>query len=379
MSPEYISCRERHAEESVNVEVVVAGDMCASATLVVSVDGVFATGGTGSGDDLWPLTTVSVLRLLELFVHDTDIGRVATEYERLKESAGASVEAAAGITASVVEIHLGRGRLVVCDSVARKTESVVDLSLRSSKGFLIGIARAYGVSLAIDCEWRFEDDWALLRDRGLLTSLPGAIDWGELRRHRPFCGDFGFCRGTPVDRYYLSRFVAEVRSEIRGDVVEIGGRQHNERRYGLDDVRQYRCIDIEAKCGADIVGDVHDTDLLPAECADVLLAFNVLEHCAEPWKVVANMRQWLRVGGRAVCMVPNAQRLHRMPRDYWRPMPDGFSHLFRSFRRQRLYVYGNVVTYLAATLGIAIEELEPHERDRRHLDYPVASCIVAEK
>ena len=36
----------------------------------------------------------------------------------------------------------------------------------------------------------------------------GVPYWGNLRRLRPFSVYYGFDRGTPVDRYYLDRFLA---------------------------------------------------------------------------------------------------------------------------------------------------------------------------
>ena len=45
--------------------------------------------------------------------------------------------------------------------------------------------------------------------------------WGNLRRVTPFSKDFGVDRGTPVDRYYLAKFLEMHRALITGDVLEI--------------------------------------------------------------------------------------------------------------------------------------------------------------
>ena len=39
---------------------------------------------------------------------------------------------------------------------------------------------------------------------------------GTLRRTQPLSNDFGYDRGTPVDRYYIERFLARHRSDVRG-------------------------------------------------------------------------------------------------------------------------------------------------------------------
>ena len=39
----------------------------------------------------------------------------------------------------------------------------------------------------------------------------------------PISRDFGFDRGTPIDRYYIDRFLERHAAEIVGRVLEIGG------------------------------------------------------------------------------------------------------------------------------------------------------------
>src|SRR6202040_645642 len=56
-----------------------------------------------------------------------------------------------------------------------------------------------------------------------------------------------------------------------------------------------------------------------------------LEHCHEPWIAVQNVHRWLKAGGTVFAWVPNAQRLHRNPRDCWRILPDGLESMFEGF------------------------------------------------
>jgi hypothetical protein len=60
-------------------------------------------------------------------------------------------------------------------------------------------------------------------------------------------------------------------------------------------------------------------------------------------------------------------------------MPEGIKHLFRNFKETQLYVYGNPVTFIAAIMGVAAEELAVNEIDVCHPEYPVAICAVATK
>lgn len=165
---------------------------------------------------------------------------------------------------------------------------------------------------------RFGELFEKLENRGYLLPVVGGINWGHLRRANPFCPVFGYSRGTPIDRYYLNRFIAEIRDHVHGDVVEIGGKNDNKNKYGFFRASRYRGLDLAASAGVDVIGDAAQSQCLPAASLDTVVAFNVLEHTPRPWEVVANMQLWLREGGVACCMVPNAQRLHQAPEDYWR-------------------------------------------------------------
>ena len=57
--------------------------------------------------------------------------------------------------------------------------------------------------------------------------------WGNLRRLAPFSANYGFDRGTPVDRYYLNAFLDRHRELITGRVLEVQTDGHA-RRYGRD-------------------------------------------------------------------------------------------------------------------------------------------------
>ncbi|HLO88892.1 MAG TPA: hypothetical protein VK203_28345 [Nostocaceae cyanobacterium] len=53
--------------------------------------------------------------------------------------------------------------------------------------------------------------------------------------------------------------------------------------------------------------------------------------------------------------------------------------MFRNFSQEKLYIYGNPTTAIASYHGIAQEELTTEELDAFHPDYPVVTCIVAQK
>jgi SAM-dependent methyltransferase len=218
-----------------------------------------------------------------------------------------------------------------------------------------------------------------LSNEGLLTVAANAIDFGDFKRYIPFCPDYGYSRGTPIDRYYLDRFVTEIKDDVIGVVLEVGGLRQNRQIYGFYNATLYRAIDIAPSGSVDMVGDVHDPRVCKNNSLDRVILFNVLEHCAKPWIVIENIHKWLKRGGKVVCAVPNAQRIHRDPADFWRIQPDGLRSMFSSFEIQKLKTYGNLLTAIASLSGIGAEELIPEELEFHNEQYPVISCLVGRK
>lgn len=337
------------------------------------------------------------VRILEIFAHHGELERAYAIYRELAEGAeGAEPGRDDGARPDEARLLLAEGAVIACRpdrlaaalAIARSAEravaaceGVTNLTRISGRGYgaCLAFAGASAQAGALPALARddFDRSVAELRGLGLLVPAIGEVRGGALAR-TPACSMFGLTRGTPIDRYYLGRFVEEVRGEIRGVTYDLGGTRSNRERLGLA-VAEYRAVDLRAGAGVDVVGDVHDRALLAAGSADSLLCFNVLEHLARPAIVAENLHAWLRPGGKAFAMVPGAQRIHRTPRDYWRLMPDGMELLFAGFARRRLIVYGNLAAAIASLAGVAAEELGREELDARDEAYPVAICVVAEK
>src|SRR5439155_7442216 len=55
------------------------------------------------------------------------------------------------------------------------------------------------------------------------------VDWGDLRGTAPLSPRWGRDRGTPLDRYYIERFLASHQNDIRGRVLEVREPMYTER------------------------------------------------------------------------------------------------------------------------------------------------------
>lgn len=355
-----------------------------NAVLQLTPGRVLATGGPGSTQDPVEIADRALLMVLELFVHHTDPAEAYEDFRQLATKHLELDEAVPEAVASVreLEIHLGGGRFLISragwSNLAER--SAKSRCLLASLASALGQDEAKGAAIAIgssSTREAFDAAFGRLIAMGLIVPAPGSVAWGDLRRQRPVDAAFGFLRGTPIDRYYLLRFMDAIRGRVTGDMVELGGTDGRRANRRFPGVTSYHNVDIDPRPGVTIVGDLHAASLIAPASADAIVAFNVLEHCVEPWVVVENMRRWLRPGGQAFCMVPNAQRIHESPQDYWRPTPGGLGSLFRAYAGHEVFRYGNPASLIASYLGIAAEELRQDELDTVHPDYPVVTCLIA--
>ncbi|MFQ5668582.1 MAG: hypothetical protein ACE5I7_19425 [Candidatus Binatia bacterium] len=205
--------------------------------------------------------------------------------------------------------------------------------------------------------------------------------WGNLRRTQPFSLDFGFDRGTPIDRYYVEKFFEQNRAHIRGDVLEIQVSTYT-RRDGHD-VHVAHSVDINSSVAPTIVCDLASSDgVLPNERYDCFLLPSTPQHLRS---LELSMRHALRVlkpGG--VILATCAAFVPLIPDgpDYWRNSAAGWAEIVQqawSGCEVKVQSYGNCLAVVAAMLGLAIEELTPEELDVNDPRYPVVVTLWCRK
>jgi SAM-dependent methyltransferase len=199
----------------------------------------------------------------------------------------------------------------------------------------------------------------------------------------PISGVFGLDRGTPIDRWYIERFLDSHRERIRGRALEIGDATYL-RRFGPADVRIDVLNAVEGNAEATIVGDLQDAATLPAGAFDCIVLAQTLQMIAEPGLAVANARAALAPGGVVLATLPGISQVSRydMDRwgDFWRFTDRGARAVFeRSFDPAELTIttHGNAAVACAFLQGLAVEELDPAMLTADHQDYPLVVTVAA--
>ena len=206
---------------------------------------------------------------------------------------------------------------------------------------------------------------------------------GDVRRIAPISANWGFDRGVPVDRYYIERFLAAHRGDIRGRVLEIKESAYTD-IYGAA-VEHRDVMDVDpANPRATICADLSAADAVPADTFDCFVLTQTLQLIYDVGAAIEHAHRILRPDGVLLATVPVVSRVARGPSfvDHWRFTPASCLRLFgERFGRQHVDVtsHGNVLTCIAFLLGLAYDELSPQELDTTDDDFPLLVTIRAVK
>ncbi len=194
---------------------------------------------------------------------------------------------------------------------------------------------------------------------------------GTLRRTRPLSDRWGSDRGTPVDRYYIERFLDEHRADIRGRVLEVKDAGYT-KRFG-NAVTEQAVLDVDAgNPHATVIADLSSADALASEYYDCFVLTQVLQLIPDTRAALAHAHRMLRPGGVLLATMPAVSRMAG-PADYWRFTHEGCrSLLVPLFGEARVTVeaHGNVLTAMAFLTGMAWEELTPRELETQDQAFP---------
>jgi hypothetical protein len=205
--------------------------------------------------------------------------------------------------------------------------------------------------------------------------------WGNLRRTRPFSEHFGFDRGTPVDRYYLHRFLEDHAHLITGDVLEIQLPGYTS-RFGQG-VTSSHTLDINPAFGPTYCCDLSNAAIVPSARYDCFLLPNTLYALRDVDACLREAFRIVRPGGAILAATSVFVPLTDEPAaDYWRLSPAGWRQIVSRCWPAGSWTiasYGNVLAAVAAMLGLAAEELTPEELDVEDPRYPVLVTLCCRK
>jgi SAM-dependent methyltransferase len=206
---------------------------------------------------------------------------------------------------------------------------------------------------------------------------------GTLRRTTPISDHWGRDRGTPIDRYYIEKFLERERSAIRGRVLEVLNDDYT-RAFGMA-VEKSDVLDIDPQnLAATIVADLAAADSIPAGSFDCFILTQTLQYVYDVRSAVEHVHRMLAPGGTVLCTLPSVSRIARssLAAEYWRFTVASARALFAaSFAEEKISLesHGSVLTAIAFLTGMAAEELSGHELEEADPFFPLLITVTARR
>ena len=219
-----------------------------------------------------------------------------------------------------------------------------------------------------------------------LTRKRSIVVFNDRERTRPVSAVFGVDRGTPIDRYYIEKFLQENSGSIRGRVLEVGDSFYS-RRFAGGKVDSFEVLHATpGNKAATIIGDLTDPATLPPNAFDCFICTQTYNFIFELDKAVEGAHYLLKPGGILLSTVAGISQISRydMDRwgDFWRFTTASAQKLFGPVFKGGLEIgsFGNVLAATAFLQGVSVEDLpDPTLLDYHDPDYQLLITLVARK
>jgi SAM-dependent methyltransferase len=219
------------------------------------------------------------------------------------------------------------------------------------------------------------------------------VDWrrrrppklGDLRRTTPIDSNWGYRRGTPIDRVYIEHFIGAHAADIRGHALEIAAPDYTT-RFG----RGVQQVDIlmatDGNPQATIVGDLAAAPQIPSDTFDCVIVTQTLQFVYDVRAALATLHRILQPGGVLLATVPGITKIsppedeqygewwHFTARSAQRLAEEAFGAGNVEARS-----YGNVLSAAGFLYGLAAEDLTGEELDAHDRLYEVTVGVRAVK
>ena len=212
-----------------------------------------------------------------------------------------------------------------------------------------------------------------------------ALDWGELRRADPVSRNWGYDRGTPIDRYYIEQFLAVCSSDVAGAVLEVQESDFT-KRFGGSRVTRSEVVDIDdGNPRATMVTDLRAAAGVAGGQFDCIILTQTLHVIDDMRAVLGECYRLLKPGGVLLATLPCASRVcleYGADGDLWRVTTAGARALFDPIfgaPNVTAITYGSVLTNLAFQHGLGCEELTDTDFAANDPYHPLLIGVRAQK
>lgn len=207
----------------------------------------------------------------------------------------------------------------------------------------------------------------------------------DLKKTKPISSVFGFDRGTPIDRYYIEKFLIENSQYIKGTVLEVADNVYS-KKFASSKIKQEILYVDNTNQNATIIGDLTKPETLPENTVDCFICTQTFNFIYDVKSALEGAKHLLKKDGVLLATVSGLSQISRydMDRwgDYWRFSDKSLTRLAQEagFKDIKVVVYGNVMAATALLQGIAQEDLSNRTLlDETDENYQIIIGLVAKK
>jgi SAM-dependent methyltransferase len=199
--------------------------------------------------------------------------------------------------------------------------------------------------------------------------------------------DFGFSRGTPIDRWYIHKFFLDNASLIRGSCLEFGELAYLNKYGGnLNNNVIFNYSDIALLKNNEIAGDLTKYLHLPESKFDCIVCVNVINFIYDINAALQGLKKMLKDDGYLIITVAGpCAHISRFDMirwgDYWRFTDKALEFYLTQggFEVKKLISFGNPDSVNAQINGYCASDLSENSLSNNHEDYQLVICAVASK
>ncbi|MDH4031207.1 MAG: class I SAM-dependent methyltransferase [Chromatiales bacterium] len=209
----------------------------------------------------------------------------------------------------------------------------------------------------------------------------GAVDLGDLNRLEPVSRDWGFDRGTPVDRLYIERFLGAHADDIQGRVLEVADNTYTKQFGGHRVDRSDVLHPVPGNPRATLVADLGTGEGVRDDLFDCIICTQTLQLIYRVETAIDSLSRLLKPSGVLLLTVPGISQICREDMeetgDYWRFTTASLERLLRPAFGDAIEIHtvGNVYSTTAFIQGLAAEELDVEALD--HVDKQFQMLLTA--
>lgn len=181
-----------------------------------------------------------------------------------------------------------------------------------------------------------------------------------------------------IEFKYIDFYSQNCVQSLRPVFLELGARGPRSQlvRKKVSSTYQYIGLDTSPGENVDLVGDAHKlTELFDLESIDIIYSDDVLEHLINPFVLVNQANQILKMGGLFIAKVPTTWPLHAEPCDYWRFSTHAWKSLLNS--RSGFEVLGTREIGSASVVPSTIDPLI--SANTQYAPAPLFTVVLAKK